>query len=114
MHRSSSGRCVKKASSFLCPANCEACSQRLVHRLCFNSSRSLPELVISKGLLAVSEKTTIARNSTRAVPIGSVTIGGGYPIAVQSMTATHTQDIQATIEQVNSLASAGADVIRVA
>src|SRR5438034_11592934 len=56
----------------------------------------------------------IHRNPTRAVRIGSVTIGGGQPIAVQSMTATHTQDIQATIGQVNALASAGADVIRVA
>src|SRR5688572_24784945 len=56
----------------------------------------------------------ITRNPTRAVRIGSVTIGSGHPIAVQSMTATHTQDIDATVEQVNALHAAGADVVRVA
>src|SRR3954470_15977632 len=57
---------------------------------------------------------SIQRKPTRALRIGTVTIGGGHPIAVQSMTATHTQDVQATTDQVNALASAGADVIRVA
>ncbi|MGI8979550.1 MAG: (E)-4-hydroxy-3-methylbut-2-enyl-diphosphate synthase [Pirellulaceae bacterium] len=57
---------------------------------------------------------TIVRNSTRPVRVGQITIGGGHPIAVQSMTATHTQDVVATTDQVNMLASAGADIIRVA
>ena len=56
----------------------------------------------------------LPRNPTRAVRIGSVTIGDNNPIAVQSMTATHTQDIDATVAQVNALAAAGADVIRIA
>ncbi|MBA3482714.1 MAG: (E)-4-hydroxy-3-methylbut-2-enyl-diphosphate synthase [Pirellulales bacterium] len=56
----------------------------------------------------------ITRNPTRSVRIGSVTIGGGHPIAVQSMTATHTQNIDATVEQTNALHAAGADVVRVA
>ncbi len=56
----------------------------------------------------------IQRNPTRAVRIGSVTIGDGHPIAVQSMTATHTQDIDATVALVNSLEQAGADVVRIA
>jgi (E)-4-hydroxy-3-methylbut-2-enyl-diphosphate synthase len=56
----------------------------------------------------------ISRNATRSVRIGSVTIGGGRPIAVQSMTATPTRDIDATVEQVNALAAAGADVVRIA
>lgn len=56
----------------------------------------------------------ITRNPTRSVKIGSITIGSEHPIAVQSMTATHTQDIDATVEQVNALADAGADVVRVA
>src|SRR5690242_13186115 len=56
----------------------------------------------------------IERKATRAVRIGSVTIGAGHPIAVQSMTATRTQDIDATVEQVNALHAAGADVVRVA
>ena len=56
----------------------------------------------------------IDRNPTRSVKIGSVTIGGGHPIAVQSMTATHTQNIDATVEQVQQLVDAGADVVRIA
>ena len=56
----------------------------------------------------------IQRNPTRSVKIGSITIGDGHPIAVQSMTATHTQNIDATVEQVNAIAAAGADVVRIA
>ncbi|MCU0872882.1 MAG: flavodoxin-dependent (E)-4-hydroxy-3-methylbut-2-enyl-diphosphate synthase, partial [Pirellulaceae bacterium] len=55
-----------------------------------------------------------SRNATRAVRIGSVVIGGLQPIAVQSMTATRTQDIDATVAQVQSLSQAGADVVRIA
>ncbi len=51
---------------------------------------------------------------TREVRIGNVTIGANRPIAVQSMTATKTQDIAATIRQVELLEAAGADVIRIA
>jgi (E)-4-hydroxy-3-methylbut-2-enyl-diphosphate synthase len=56
----------------------------------------------------------IKRNQTRTVRIGSVTIGGGHPIAVQSMCATRTRDIAATVEQVTALHEAGADIIRIA
>lgn len=57
---------------------------------------------------------SISRNPTRAVRIGTVTIGGGHPIAVQSMTATRTQDVAATIAQVHALQRVGADIVRVA
>lgn len=56
----------------------------------------------------------IPRNPTRPVKIGSVTIGDNNPVAVQSMTATHTQNVDATVEQVNALYAAGADVVRIA
>ncbi|MEX0586979.1 MAG: flavodoxin-dependent (E)-4-hydroxy-3-methylbut-2-enyl-diphosphate synthase, partial [Pirellulales bacterium] len=56
----------------------------------------------------------VSRNPTRSVRIGSVTIGAGHPIAVQSMTATHTQNVDATVAQVNDLAESGADVVRIA
>jgi (E)-4-hydroxy-3-methylbut-2-enyl-diphosphate synthase len=52
--------------------------------------------------------------TTREIRVGNVTIGGASPIAVQSMTATKTQDIDATIRQVELLELAGADVIRIA
>ena len=56
----------------------------------------------------------LPRNPTRAVKIGSVTIGDHHPIAVQSMCATHTKDIDATVAQANALLAAGADVVRIA
>jgi len=56
----------------------------------------------------------IVRNPTRSVIIGNITIGAGHPIAVQSMTATKTQDVDATVGQVTALEQAGADVIRIA
>ena len=56
----------------------------------------------------------ITRNPTRAVRIGSITIGAGHPIAAQSMTATHTSDIEATIAQAEDLRQAGAGVVRIA
>ena len=54
------------------------------------------------------------RNPTRKVRIGTVTIGDGNPIAVQSMTATKTLDIESTVEQVNALHNSGADLVRIA
>jgi (E)-4-hydroxy-3-methylbut-2-enyl-diphosphate synthase len=56
----------------------------------------------------------ITRNPTRAVRIGSITIGAGHPIAAQSMTATHTSDIEATVAQAEDLRKAGAGVVRIA
>ncbi|MFM8378002.1 MAG: (E)-4-hydroxy-3-methylbut-2-enyl-diphosphate synthase [Planctomycetia bacterium] len=56
----------------------------------------------------------IKRNPTRPVKIGSITIGAGHPIATQSMTATHTQDVEATLAQVEDLRKAGAGVVRIA
>ena len=56
----------------------------------------------------------IKRNPTRSVQIGSISVGANHPIAVQSMTATHTTNIDATVELVNELQRAGADVVRIA
>jgi len=56
----------------------------------------------------------LRRNPTRSIKIGSATIGAGHSIAVQSMTATHTQDIDATVGQIQALYESGADIIRVA
>ncbi len=57
---------------------------------------------------------SIQRNPSRSVRIGSISVGAEHPIAIQSMTATHTQDIDATVAQVNDLHAAGADVVRIA
>lgn len=55
-----------------------------------------------------------SRNPTRPVRIGSVTIGAGNPIVVQSMCATKTTDVAATVAHVNDLTEAGAGVVRIA
>ncbi|MCG8650704.1 MAG: flavodoxin-dependent (E)-4-hydroxy-3-methylbut-2-enyl-diphosphate synthase, partial [Pirellulales bacterium] len=57
---------------------------------------------------------TIQRNPTRAVRIGNVTVGDGNAIAVQSMTATKTQNVDATSAQAEALHRQGAGVVRVA
>lgn len=54
------------------------------------------------------------RAATRAVRAGSVTIGGGNPIVIQSMCATKTQDIDATTAQAQMLHNAGAGLVRIA
>ena len=56
----------------------------------------------------------LPRNPTRAVTVGSVTIGNRQPIVVQSMCATRTQDIEATVNQCNDLHQAGAGIVRIA
>jgi len=54
------------------------------------------------------------RKKTRAIQIGSVRVGGGAPVSVQSMTNTKTADIAATAAQVQALAAAGCDIVRLA
>ena len=56
----------------------------------------------------------IQRNPTREVKIGSITLGPNHPIAIQSMTATKTHDIDATVAQANDMFAAGAHVVRIA
>ena len=52
------------------------------------------------------------RKSTREVRIGDVVIGGDHPIAIQSMTNTKTQDVEATVAQILQLERAGCQIIR--
>jgi (E)-4-hydroxy-3-methylbut-2-enyl-diphosphate synthase len=54
------------------------------------------------------------RKKTRRIRIGSVEIGDNNPIAIQSMTNTHTQNVKATIEQIKALEEAGCHIVRVA
>lgn len=54
------------------------------------------------------------RKQTRQVRIGDVTIGGGAPVAIQSMTNTKTGDVQATVAQIKELTAAGCEIVRCA
>jgi len=60
------------------------------------------------------QQPSIQRRDTRRVHVGPVAIGGGAPVSVQSMTNTPTRDVEATVAQIERLAAAGADIVRVA
>jgi len=64
--------------------------------------------------LKAAEASTAGRKRVREVRIGSVTIGGDRPVAVQSMTTTDTRDAKATISQIRRLEDAGCEIVRVA
>lgn len=68
----------------------------------------------SKNLSQSSPELTLVRRKTRTVKIGDVPIGGGAPIVVQSMTKTHTKDIEGTVAQIKRLEEAGCEVVRLA
>ena len=55
----------------------------------------------------------IKRKETSVVNVGGVPIGGDNPIAIQSMTNTNTLDVLSTVNQINELQAAGADIVRV-
>ena len=61
-------------------------------------------------MVALAERR---RHRTRAVRVGEVTVGGGAPVVVQSMTNTDTADVDATARQVVELARAGSEIVRV-
>lgn len=54
------------------------------------------------------------RRKSKSVQVGNVTIGGGAPITVQSMTTTKTHDVAVCLEEIRRLEEAGADIVRVA
>jgi (E)-4-hydroxy-3-methylbut-2-enyl-diphosphate synthase len=56
--------------------------------------------------------TTFPRRQTRQIMVGSVPVGGGAPISVQSMTVTKTADVEGTLRQIYALAAAGCDIVR--
>src|SRR5690554_4684673 len=56
----------------------------------------------------------IRRRAARLVMVADIPIGGDSPISVQSMTNSDTGDVQATLEQIKSLAAAGCQLVRVA
>ena len=52
------------------------------------------------------------REQTKTVMIGNVPVGGGHPVAIQSMTNTRTEDVRSTVEQILRLQDAGCEIIR--
>jgi (E)-4-hydroxy-3-methylbut-2-enyl-diphosphate synthase len=61
----------------------------------------------------MSHSSPIKRRKSRQIHVGKVAVGGDAPISVQSMTNTETCDVAATVAQVQAIADAGADIVRV-
>src|SRR6187401_1739379 len=61
----------------------------------------------------MSEAATHGRRRSVPVRVGNVTVGGGAPVVVQSMTNTDTADIDGTVRQVAALAAAGSEIVRI-
>jgi (E)-4-hydroxy-3-methylbut-2-enyl-diphosphate synthase len=68
---------------------------------------------ISKDYQMIASSGPAARHQTIAVKVGNVTVGGGAPVVVQSMTNTDTADADSTARQVAALARAGSELVRI-
>ena len=54
------------------------------------------------------------RTQTKQIAVGSLVLGGGAPVSVQTMCSTHTWDVDATVKQIRAMQAAGADIVRLA
>lgn len=63
--------------------------------------------------MAMTSHHQIQRRQSRAIRVGRVTVGGGAPVAVQTMTNTDTENVEATVAQIQAATKAGADIVRV-
>ena len=71
-------------------------------------------LPIGLGIPEGPAPTLAPRRKTRQLMVGGVGVGSDHPITVQSMTTTKTHDINATLQQIAQLATAGCDIVRIA
>ncbi|MDT4992776.1 MAG: (E)-4-hydroxy-3-methylbut-2-enyl-diphosphate synthase [Actinoplanes sp.] len=69
---------------------------------------------ISLGMPALPPPALAPRRKSRQIMVGSVPVGGGAPISVQSMTTTLTSDVNATLQQIAELTASGCQIVRVA
>jgi (E)-4-hydroxy-3-methylbut-2-enyl-diphosphate synthase len=69
---------------------------------------------VSLGMPAVPPPPLAPRRHSRQIMVGSVPVGGGAPVSVQSMTTTLTSDVNATLQQIAELTAAGCQIVRVA
>src|SRR5204863_138226 len=69
---------------------------------------------IELGMPPVPPAPLAERRQSRQIMVGSVPVGGGAPVSVQSMTTTKTADINATLQQIAELTASGCQIVRVA
>jgi (E)-4-hydroxy-3-methylbut-2-enyl-diphosphate synthase len=69
---------------------------------------------VNLGMPATTPPVLAARRQSRQISVGSVLVGGGAPVSVQSMTTTVTADVNSTLQQIAELTAAGCQIVRVA
>jgi (E)-4-hydroxy-3-methylbut-2-enyl-diphosphate synthase len=69
---------------------------------------------VSLGMPELPPPSLAARRTSRQIHVGTVPVGGGAPVSVQSMTTTKTTDIDSTLQQIAELTAAGCQIVRVA
>ena len=69
---------------------------------------------VSLGMPAAPLPVLAPRRTSRQIMVGSVPVGGGAPVSVQSMTTTVTADVNATLQQIAELTASGCQIVRVA
>ncbi|MDX3585840.1 flavodoxin-dependent (E)-4-hydroxy-3-methylbut-2-enyl-diphosphate synthase [Streptomyces europaeiscabiei] len=69
---------------------------------------------VSLGVPEVPVRPIAERRASRGIQVGSVAVGGGAPVSVQSMTTTRTSDVGATLQQIAELTASGCQIVRVA
>src|SRR5436190_3824117 len=94
--------CSRSPTPSCCSWSCSACRRS-------TSTSSTPS--VSRARMDIGE-SSFPRRQTRQVMVGTVPVGGGAPITVQSMTITKTADVDGTLAQIYALAAAGADILR--
>jgi (E)-4-hydroxy-3-methylbut-2-enyl-diphosphate synthase len=77
-----------------------------------SANRTAADPTVAEAALA--PPVLAPRRPCRQIAVGSVLVGGGAPISVQSMTTTLTADVDATLQQIAELTAAGCDIVRVA
>ena len=73
-----------------------------------------PDAPVARHAVNATLAMVTARRKTRSVQVKDITIGGDGPISIQSMTKTDTTDIEATLRQIRTLATAGCEIVRIA
>ncbi|HEY9751713.1 MAG TPA: (E)-4-hydroxy-3-methylbut-2-enyl-diphosphate synthase [Coleofasciculaceae cyanobacterium] len=75
--------------------------------------QTLPSPVLPASSTTIPAESAIVRRKTRPVPVGSITIGGNNPVAVQSMINEDTLDIQGSVAAIRRLHEIGCEIVRV-
>ncbi|TAM92614.1 MAG: flavodoxin-dependent (E)-4-hydroxy-3-methylbut-2-enyl-diphosphate synthase, partial [Jatrophihabitans sp.] len=71
-------------------------------------------MTVPLGMPSAPPPVLAPRRTSRQIKVGSVLVGGGAPVSVQSMCTTLTADVNATLQQIAELTAAGCDIVRVA